>query len=932
MKKTVISGLFLLSIIPVAKAQITATVTTGTNAVQTLVGSGVIVSNIQTFTSSPNSIGLFNNGLSANIGINSGVFLSTGSIPNTSPILANIPTSFASTANNTPGDADLNTLSSPTFDASILQFDFVPTGDTIKFRFVFASEEYNEYVNASVNDVFGFFLTGPNPFGPAYSTSNIALIPSTTIPISINTVNNGNTFGCASGPCTNCAYYTDNLCQNNNFCYDGYTVVLTAVAPVVPCSTYTIKLAVADVGDGVFDSGVFLEAGSFSSNLVTITSATSFTNGTPGLVDTLLWEGCNSATLDFVRQGDLSGTDTVGFTIGGSATIGTDYNWFNDSVIFAPGQDTIHLVINALDDGPGDGGETIIITINDTICNNPAYSQIVLVIDEVGPITATAGTDSLFCAGAQILFDAQGSGGSGVYTITWSDPGGTNFTDSISFAPTQSGYYLASVYEYCNDSTAFDSIYLEVYPVPNINLPDEMACVSQPFNIGPNGGLPGFNYSWSPGTYLNQTNVYNPLMTPTTPGVFTYILSVDSNGVSCYSDTMLVTINGVGNFNVTPDTADICQGGVVAINATPGFASYLWTTGSTLPGIFANTTGVYTVTAIDNNNCIYTDSALVRVFPAPVLNLSDMSICSGQPLLMGPGSGNPGYNYTWSPGTNLSGTNIYNPVFNGSLPDGAAPVNYTFILVVDSAGVSCSSDTLVVALNSNPQVDLGPDLATVCENAVLTLNGGSGASYMWSTGASTQTIDVSTTGEYEVLITTAEGCSNEDSIYVQQLFLPQFALDTAVICQGDSALLSVNGSAGTGFLWQTGSSDTLIWVSQAGTYWLQVTNSCGTTSDTALVIQKPNLTNVVLPDVLTPNGDGVNDEYLVNELMDAENFRLDIYNRWGRQIFTSTDYNVTWKGEGDGPTVTSGTYFVVLTFLNCYNEERQINGVIAVFP
>jgi gliding motility-associated-like protein len=126
--------------------------------------------------------------------------------------------------------------------------------------------------------------------------------------------------------------------------------------------------------------------------------------------------------------------------------------------------------------------------------------------------------------------------------------------------------------------------------------------------------------------------------------------------------------------------------------------------------------------------------------------------------------------------------------------------------------------------------------------------------------------------------------------------------------------------------------DTIIWVSQAGNYWLQVTNSCGTTSDTGTVIQKPNLTAVTLPNTLTPNGDGVNDDYTIMELMDAENFRLDIYNRWGRQVFTSTDFTHVWHGEGDGGTVTAGTYFVVLTFLNCYQEEHQINGIISVFP
>lgn len=935
MKKVPVLKAFLLFLLlsghlNYINAQVGATVTTGTTAVQNLVGSGIIVSNIQTFTTSPNGIGLFTNGNSGNLGINNGIFLFTGDVSTAGPQLGNLPATFVSTDVGTPGDADLDALSFPTFNASILQFDFIPTGDTIKFRYVFASEEYNEFVNAGVNDVFGFFLTGPNPFGPAYTSQNIALIPNTTTPVAIDNVNNGNTFGCATGPCTNCSYYVDNLCNNNNFCFDGHTVVLTAIAPVVACSTYTIKLAIADVGDGIYDSGVFLEAGSFTSNLVTIASATSFTNGSPGLIDTLLWEGCNSADLFFIRQGDLSGTDTIIFTVGGTATMGSDYNSFNDTIIFQSGQDTIPLSIFALDDGPGDAGETIVITINDTICNNPAYTSITLYIDEVSPITATSGPDSLFCEGTSILFDINPTGGSGVYTITWTDPSGNNFADSLNFAPTQSGYYNVSVYEYCNDTTAYDSLYLDIYPVPNINLTDENACINNPVIIGPSSSLGGFNYQWSPSTYLNQTNIYNPTMTPTAGGIFTYYLSVDSAGVVCYSDSMQVQIFNAQNFDMQPDSIILCQGSQFALTAPIGFSNYLWSTGSTNFGINVSSAGIYSVSANDVNNCIYTDSAIAIIFPIVATNLADQQLCSGDTISIGVTNGSNNYHYNWSTAANINDSTVANPYFTYSLNDGSTPLTFTYALVVDSGGVSCNGDTMQVVVFSNPIVDLGTDSTTLCENNTLTLDAGSGQTYMWNTGANSQTIDVDTTGTYSVLLTDVNGCSNEDSIYVGLILLPRFSLDTAYICQGDTAVFFVPSATGDSYLWQTGATDTIIWVSQGGAYWLQVTNQCGTSSDTALVLEQPNIMNIELPNVLTPNGDGFNDEYLIPALVNADSFRLDIFNRWGRLLFSTTDFNEVWKGEGDGGTVTAGTYFVVLTFTNCYGVEFQKNDIIQV--
>ncbi|MBK7968201.1 MAG: choice-of-anchor L domain-containing protein [Bacteroidetes bacterium] len=234
-----------------------------------LLGSGVTATNI-TYTGAAASKASFNCAGACNIGVPNGILLSSGSTAG-----AMAPAAVHnSTDMGTAGDAQLDAIVTPrlTEDASVLEFDFSVASDSVKFEYVFASEEYNDYANTTFNDVFAFFISGPGIVG----SQNIAIIPGTTTPVSINTVNNGNSGGVATGPCMNCQYFVDNVGGGSVY-FDGFTTVLTAKARVQPCETYHIKLAIADAGDGVFDSGVFLKGGSFSS----IGTVSIYANGNP---------------------------------------------------------------------------------------------------------------------------------------------------------------------------------------------------------------------------------------------------------------------------------------------------------------------------------------------------------------------------------------------------------------------------------------------------------------------------------------------------------------------------------------------------------------------------------------------------------------------------------------------------------------------------
>lgn len=224
------------------------TVVTVDNLISTMLGDNVTVSNV-VYTGANIASGLFSGGLSAGISIDEGVILSSGYAANA--IGPNISDGISGN-NNLPGDADLNTLipGYRTNDAAILEFDFTPQFNSITFTYVFGSDEYLEYVNSSFNDVFGFFIDGVN----------VAILPGTTTPVAINTVNH----------LVNTEYFINNdLSSGLPFYYDiecdGFTTSLTVQALVNPGETHHMKLAIADAGDHILDSWVFLEAESFTS-------------------------------------------------------------------------------------------------------------------------------------------------------------------------------------------------------------------------------------------------------------------------------------------------------------------------------------------------------------------------------------------------------------------------------------------------------------------------------------------------------------------------------------------------------------------------------------------------------------------------------------------------------------------------------------------
>jgi hypothetical protein len=208
---------------------------------QILTGPGATISNVK-FTGDPRAAGTFTGGIAAGFPIESGVILSSGDIAN---IRGPNDTESKSTSFNTPGDPQLDALiGGTTHDAAVLEFDVVTTSPDLVIRYVFASEEYKEFVGSAFNDVFGFFVNG----------QNIAFVqgdPNQTV--SINSINH----------LENSHLYIDNPPGSGgaNTQFDGFTVLLTATATLAPGVPHHLKLAIADTTDTILDSAVILQTG-----------------------------------------------------------------------------------------------------------------------------------------------------------------------------------------------------------------------------------------------------------------------------------------------------------------------------------------------------------------------------------------------------------------------------------------------------------------------------------------------------------------------------------------------------------------------------------------------------------------------------------------------------------------------------------------------
>jgi len=803
-----------------------------------LLGTGVTATNI-VYTGAPIARSAFTCAGGCNLGMTNGILLSSGQAL-TSP--GGGTSNFVSSDNGTPGDAMLDAIVFPrlTEDAAVLEFDFIVASDSLKFDYVFASEEYNDYANTNFNDVFAFFISGPGITG----TQNIALIPGTATPVSINTVNNGNSGGVATGPCMNCQYFVDNV-NGNSVYYDGFTTVLRAQAAVQPCQQYHIKLAVADAGDGVFDSGVFLEGGSFSS----LGQINLFANGVP--------------------QPDNS---TVYACTGTSVTLclnnATNYNW-------TTGETTQCITITEQNITPSGVYNAAVFGVGGCF----AFTSNVTVVFVTPTATITPSGPVDLCPGGNVTLSANPGN-----TYLWSN-GATTQSINVGTA----GTYTVTVSNGPNCSAVSTPVTVTVgSATAQINGVLSL-CNGNSTTLTANAGL---SYLWSDGTT-------GPSISPSAAG--SYTVTVTQAGGCTASATVNLTVNPNPVPAIT-GTLSICQGTSTILDAGAGYASYSWNNGALTATNSVNANGTYTVTVTDGFGCTGTTSANVTVNPLPVPAIAgNLTFCIGNNSNLDPGAGYT--NYLWNNGTtaqvqnvtasgnytvtvtdgngcsastsvavvvnplpvpNITGTFAFCQGSSTLIDAGVGYTNYmwsngdptqtttiiagnTYTVTVTDANGCVNTDSQLITVNANPVPAITGTLA-ICQgnNTILTATPGY-AAYSWSAGGATPTINVNATGTYGVTVTDVNGCTGTTSanVTVNPLPVPAIA-GNLTFCIGNNSNLDP-GAGYTNYLWNNGTTAQVQNVTASGSYTVTVTdgNGCSASTSVAVVVNPlpvPNIT------------------------------------------------------------------------------------------
>ncbi|HPF89856.1 MAG TPA: hypothetical protein PLL57_04300, partial [Flavobacteriales bacterium] len=409
------------------------------------------------------------------------------------------------------------------------------------------------------------------------------------------------------------------------------------------------------------------------------------------------------------------------------------------------------------------------------------------------------GPDVTICAGESTTIGTSVPGAS----YLWSTGTTTNTIDV-----TSAGIYGVDVT--LNGCVVHDDIEVFVTPLPSFDLgPDLTICPGSTTTL--DATVAGATYLWSTGATTATIDVG--------PGI--YDVTVTANGCS-QTDAITIGAWPAPAVDLGPDVT-LCPGTPLALDATLAGANYLWQDGSTGPGMVVMTDGTYSVTRTDGNGCLSTDAITVTyATPSPIDLGPDVVLCQGDAITLD--ATIPGATYAWNTGA----TSATITVSTAGL--------YSVVVTQGSCSVSDAIDVQVAAL---PTVALGPDVS-LCPGETTVLDAtGPGLSYLWSTGATTPTITVTTTGNYAVTVTNAAGCNASDVATVT--YATPDAVDLGpdfTLCQGENALLDATLPGAT-YAWSTGATSPTLSVSSSGTFSVIVTQGSCTVSDAIDVTVNP---------------------------------------------------------------------------------------------
>ncbi|TXF77714.1 choice-of-anchor L domain-containing protein [Chryseobacterium sp.] len=698
-------------------------------------------------------------------------------------------------------------------DAVVLEFDFVPSSTQMKFKYIFASEEYTGgFPCLGYDDAFALLL---KPVGGTYT--NLAVLPAGAGPVTATNIVPAS-FTC--GPIN--AQYFGSIAPNQTNYY-GRTIPLVAEATVVPGQTYHIKMVLADARDNGYDSAVFLEAGSFDIGVQILSPA-----------GVALPPSINMC--DNTPQSLTASVQTPGAT----------YQWFNGTAAI-PGATAATYVATQ------PGVYTVEVTVPGNQCPGSAS---VTIIGGTSPTVQNATLTACYAPG------------NATFNLTNAQPAITS-TNGVSFS-----YY--------------------------VNQADAIAG--------------------------NSNTIATPTAFSSAGNQIIYVV-VKSGFCSKIAQLQLVKAAQM-TATIAPPTPITCTNPQIVLNAQssvyPAGSTFLWTAsaggyvvsgGNTLTPT-VNSAGTYTLTIVKTyqpGNIACTVTAAVNVTtdlvkPNTSVTAPKMTICNGESVML-IAAGGP--NYIWQ---NIAGT--------GNTQTVSPTVTTTYTVTAVGAN-GCADDTpATITINVIPAITSTLTGGQICPGDEIILDAGTGTNYtyLWSTGDTTQTIVADTPGTYTVTINNGV-CTKSFSTNVVQAIVPEvinviFENNTLTLTASNPSSGVLEYSIDGGVTWQSSNVFTNVMNNVNIVIKVKVKN---TSCVGSLEYFTFNMTNVI-----TPNGDGINDEIDVSGVSRYKNFGGNIFDRYGKIIQKLDKTKTNWDGRFQGRSLPTATYWYQLNWEDPANKSTVV--------
>jgi gliding motility-associated-like protein len=400
------------------------------------------------------------------------------------------------------------------------------------------------------------------------------------------------------------------------------------------------------------------------------------------------------------------------------------------------------------------------------------------------------------------------------------------------------------------------------------------------------------------------------------PGLFEVQLIV-SNLAGSDTTFRIIEVLEAPDIDLGTDTT-LCPDQLLTLSIDdPSITSLEWSNGSNLEMITVSNPGIYWVIA-QNGNCDVSDSITIN-YNQPEANLgTDISICEGETVLLA--SFQNGANYLWQDGST-------NTTFEASQEGW-----YSVEVIIGNCN---DIDSLFLDINPIPFIDIGVD-TIICQNHTLTLDAYfPDAEYLWNDGSISASIQVAQAGIYEVEVS-LNNCISTDMIEIMNfpsISAIDIGMDTT-LCLGFELILNASAENANEFVWSNNIQGQSISVSESGSYFVTASNECESiTSNIIDVIFENCNCGFYIPNVFTPDYDGVNDVFRPSTNCEVIQYNLKIFGRWGEFVFESNEFNIGWDGTFKSKNAISDVYIYLIDAVSSRNgfiENIQLKGDVTL--